>query len=298
MEIIRKRSYTPSATARNLSKRTSSTIGMIAPEVDNPFFGDILRGVTEVIDQNGMTLLCCNSDDSLLKDRRALEMLKEHRICGLLYTPAADYTEKEETVYKKLLGDLDAPVVLMDRPLACLNYLDGIYFNDCQGVYNATKALIQAGHRKIGIINGTLERVLARIRQNGYIAALTEAGILPEDRYMFFGDFRMTRSYYLAQELLSMPDRPTAVITCNNRTSMGFLKALNERGEQLQRDISCIGLDRIEALDIIGIEFNYIKRDALQMGKKAVELLLKRIAEPDLPVANITIEAPLILKKI
>ncbi|MCP1102688.1 LacI family transcriptional regulator [Aequitasia blattaphilus] len=290
--IIDKRHYSPSAVARGLSKRTSSTIGVVVPEVDNPFFGEILRGVTEIIDRNNLSLICCNSDDDSKKDYKALEMLKENRVRGLLYTPATDYSDKKQKKrLEKLLNEIDTPVVLLDRKIG-LDF-DGVYFDDRQGIYDATQALIKGGHTKIGIINGTLDRVLARIRQDGYLEALRDAGIEPEERYMFFGDFRMGTSYKLSSQLLSMEDRPTAVLTCNNRTSMGFFKALFERGESMPKDIVCIGLDRIEALELFQTDFVYIKRDAFKMGRKAMELLISRMAFPDKPISSIILDAPL-----
>lgn len=295
LAIIEKRHYSPSAMARGLSKRLSSTIGVIVPEVDNPFFGEVLRGITQVIDRNNLILICCNSDDSPKKDYKALEMLQEHRVRGLLYTPAADYSSKsEQKKIKKLLEDIKTPVVLLDRKIPL--QADGVFFDDYQGTYDATMAFVNAGHRKIGIINGTLDRVLARDRQNGYLQALLEAGVEVDERYMFFGDFRMHRSYELAKELLAMEERPTAVLSCNNRTSLAFLKALYERGEKISEDIACIGLDRIEALDIISTDFNYIQRDAFKMGKKAMELLINRMAFPDKPITNVILETPVVIK--
>lgn len=296
--IIEKNHYSPSATARNLSKQTSSAIGVVVPEVDNPFFGEVLRGITEIADKNDLTLICCNTDDNVKKDRRALTMLKEYRICGLLYTPAVDYSSnKEKKNLKKMIEELNTPVVLMDREIDYLN-LDGVYFDDYQGMHDATEILIQNGHRKIGIINGTLDQVLARRRQGGYIKALREAGIDPDERYMLYGNYRMTRAYELSLELLAMEDRPTAVLTCNNRTSMGFLRALHEKGVRTPEDIACIGLDRIEALDIVGNSFNYIKRDAKKMGRMAVDLLINRMAFPDRPYVKKNIETPIVIKKL
>ncbi len=82
LEIINANKFSPSATARNLSMGTSSAIGFVVPEIDNPFFGEILRGVTEITDKNNLTLICCNTDDDREKDRRALDLLKENRVRG------------------------------------------------------------------------------------------------------------------------------------------------------------------------------------------------------------------------
>lgn len=287
LRIMEKHHFSPSATARNLSKQSSNAIGIVVPEVDNPFFGELLRGITEVADESGYTLICCNSDDKPEKDKRALLMLKEHRVRGLLYTPAIDYTTLEQRKeINKRLKDLNAPVVIIDRPVDGFDY-DGIFFDDEQAMYEAVLALVRAGHNKIAIINATQDRVLARIRFRGYDRALKEVGITLEERYIFEGDYRMTKAYRLAQEMLSMEDRPTAVITCNNRTSLGFLKALYERGERPSKNISCIGLDRIEAFDIIKNNFNHIERDAHRMGTQAIQLLNERMKYPEKPLKQI-----------
>jgi len=291
--VIKKRHYSPSATARNLSRRTSDTIGFVVPEVDNPFFGDILRAVANAIEDFQLTLICCNTDDSMEKDLKALVMLKEQRVRGLLYTPAVDYCSKEEREHlTKILSEMETPVVIMDRHVDIGDF-DGVYFDDYQGMFNATKELINQGHTKIAIINATLERVLARTRRDGYIDALKASNIQPEERYNFEGDYGMTKAYELSKKLFDMEDRPTAVITCNNRTTLGFIKALRERKEKVPEDIVYVGLDRIEELDVMGYKMNYIERDGKIMGQKAYELLARRIKCYDEPVQEVILETKL-----
>lgn len=298
LDVIEKGNYSPSEAARSLSKRISNTIGVIVPEVDNPFFGEVLRGITGIMDRYDLTMICCNSDDVAAKDLKALEMLMNHRVRGLIYTPAIDYSSnKEKRLLEKHLREINTPVVLLDRDVKGID-VDAVLFDDTEGVYQATKTLIQAGHEKIAIINATLDRYLARIRHAGYTKAMKEAGLPIENRYQFYGNYRMTKAYLLSKQLLEMEERPTAVLTCNNRTSMGFLKALYERGESIPEDMACIGLDRIEALDIVNNNFNYIKRDALQMGKQAMEMLIDRMAFPDKPRRKVLMETPLVIRKL
>lgn len=291
--VIKRRHYIPSAMARNLSLRTTDTIGFVVPEIDNPFFCDILRTVFNAIDDFHYTLICCNTDDDMNKDLKALEMLKEHRVRGLLYTPAVDYrTAEERTHLMKILKEMDTPVVIMDRHVDIGDF-DGVYFNDYQGMYDGTKALIEQGHTKIGIINATLDRVLARTRRDGYIQALRDFGIEPEDSYNVEGDYRMEKAYELSKKLLAMENRPTAVITCNNNTTMGFFKALRERGERAPRDIVNVGLDVIKELDLMGYEMSFIERDPKLMGQEAFKLLLRRMKDNRKPTKEITLDTKL-----
>ncbi|MFT3985023.1 MAG: LacI family DNA-binding transcriptional regulator [Lachnospiraceae bacterium] len=299
LEIMRKRRYTPSALARNLSRQTSTIVGVIVPEVDNPFFGEILRGITSVVNKHNLTMICVNSDDKAENDIKALKMFKEQRVTGLLYTPAIDYSKPGEA--KEILGllqDLDKPVVIMDRKLDVFERYDGVYFDDRKSICEATEVLIKAGHTKIGIFNATMEGVLARIRQAGFRDALKKHHIAYKKEYCYLGNYTMTKSYQLACRMLESGDYPTAIITCNNRISMGFLKALREHSLRLSEDISCIGLDRIEALDIVGNEFNFIRREAKLMGQTAGELMIHRIAFPSEPVQDLYLNSEVVIRKL
>ena len=299
LEIMRKRRYTPSASARNLSRQTSTIVGVIVPEVDNPFFGEILRGITSIVDKHNLTMICVNSDDKAEKDKKALKMFKEQRVAGLLYTPAIDYSKPEEA--KEILGliqDLDTPVVIMDRKLDVFERYDGVFFDDRKSICEATEILINAGHTKVGIFNATMEGILARTRQAGFKDALKKHNISYNKEYCYLGNYTMTKSYQLACKMLESEDCPTAVVTCNNRTSMGFLKALREHNLKLSEDISCIGLDRIEALDIVGNDFNFIRREAKLMGQTASELMIHRIAFPSEPVQNVFLESEIVIRKL
>ena len=95
-----------------------------------------------------------------------------------------------------------------------------------------------------------------------------------------------------------MEDRPTAVLTCNNRTTLGFLKALSERGESVPDDIVCFGLDRIETLELLGNNYNFIERDAMKMGREAIKLLINRMAFPDRPKMEVVLDTKLIVNKL
>jgi len=299
LDIIKKRHYAPSAAARNLSSQTSNTIGVIVPEVDNPFFGDILRGATKVIDSNDLMLICCNSDDNMEKDLKSLRMLKEHRVRGILYTPSIDYSSKEEK--EKLvavLNEIHIPIVLMDRKIDIGERFDGIFFNDYQGMYDATKVLIDRGHTKIGLINAVLNRTVVKMRQQGFLDAMKDSGISICPEFIHSGNYRMIKAYELSKEMLAMKDRPTAVIACNSRSSLGFLKALKER-QKLEEHVHIdhIGLDRIAALDIVESGFDYIERDAKLMGEKAMQILIERMAFPNKPAKEVILDAPVRVHK-
>lgn len=294
--VIEKHGFTPSLTAQNLSRGRSSAVGFVVPAIDNPFFGQVLRGAMEIADRDGMTLIFYNTDDDREKEEKALRLLMDNHVCGVLYTPAVDHSEPEDR--KRLMGllrQLDAPVVVMDRDIGLEEY-DVVRFDDRRGVFEATEALLAAGHERIGLINATLDRVLARERQGGYEDAFRAWGKELPVQYIRMGDFGSDRAYALSRELLAEEDRPSAVICCNNRTTVGFLRALYERGERLPDDMTVIGLDRIEVLDTIHSPLNFIERDAMQMGREAALLLKQRLEHPGEKRAEHVLDTKLVLR--
>lgn len=297
LAVMKQNNYSPSASARNLSRRFTSTIGLIVPQLDNSFFGEMLRGIIELTDRNGLTLICCNSDDNADKDLKALDMLKTHRIRGLIYDPAIDYSsESDKRKVTQKLKDLGAPVVIVDRNIG-LNH-DGIFFNDYKAIYESVTLLAKAGHRKIAIINGTQERVLARERQKGFVDAMHEAKLPIRQEYIFLNDYSFETAYQLTKQMLALEDQPTAVVTCNNQISKGFIKAVIEAGKKIPEDYTNIALDKMEMLNIIGMPYNYIERNSYILGHKAMEMLIQRIAFPEMPMQKVILDAPVICQTI
>ncbi len=300
MDVIRKYDYSPSSMARILSRSESDMVGVLIPEIENPFFGEILKVVSDTIVQNDLTMICFNSGNQRENDEKALINMRDYRIKGLIYTPAVDYSQSPADLQriKKLLNDLDAPVVFLDRRIEGLPNTEGVYFNNYKAAYLAVQRMAEAGHTRIGILNAGLERVLARERQNGYLDALRDCGLAAEERYMFFGDYSVERAYELSLQCLQMEDRPTAMLTCNNFTSIGFLKAVTQAGLTLHRDITCIGFDRLDILDELGLPFNYIERNIRAMGETVIEKLTSRIAFPQKAFQDCIIDPELIIRKL
>lgn len=294
-KVMKENHYAPSATARNLSKQISSTIGVIVPEISNTFFGELFEGIEEITNKNNLSLLYSSNDDNKEKDFKALEMMQTQRIRGLIYVPAVNY--KELGLLKQVQQRLDSiagPVICVDRSvgLRC----DEIYFNDRKAMREAVKALVDSGHRKIAIINGSKENVLAEERQNGFIEGLKDASIAVDETLIFRGDYKPSSAYVLTKQMMELKEQPTAVITCNNSMSKGFLKAVYEAGKSIPDAYTHIGLDKIEMLNILSIPYNHIERDPYELGKRAVEILINRIAFPETKLQHVVIDPELNLQ--
>lgn len=290
--------YVPSAAARNLSKSSSTTIGAIVADISNPFLSQLLKGILKVCNREGYTLICMDNSDNMSNDFRALNVMREQRVAGLVYAPAVDYSYYSETEsLKHLINGLRAPVVLVDRKV-CWDEIsfDGVFFNDYEAIKKAVRILVTNGHRRIALINSNEKNALSDNRLSAYLDGIQEAGLeVNRDLIYAKGTYTLESGYQQSCELLRSSNIPTAVITCNNLLSQGFLKAVYEV-EDTVGYITHIGLDNLEMMDTLGIKYNHIERDSYVMGQEAAELLFWRMSHPKDVRQELLLDAPLILQ--
>ena len=161
-QAIRELHYVPNAYARSLSNSKSNIIGVIVPEITNPFFGEIIHGITEIGDQNGLNVMFFNSDETAVKEMHALQILQQYKVCGLIMTPV-EGINSYDPAYVKQLKRLNIPIVLMDRDVINSGF-DGVYFDDRTALFDLTSVLLDRGHRRIAALIGNPEHVISQNR--------------------------------------------------------------------------------------------------------------------------------------
>lgn len=181
---------------------------------------------------------------------------------------------------QRQLDNLKIPIVILDRPIEHSQW-DGVFFENFGSTYAATEVLIKEGHKNIGIITGNLDIKIGRDRYKGFIRAMEDYGIPIQEKYILEGNFSQEKAYLLMQESIINGNIPDAILTCNNRTTLGFLRAINEYEIKLGIDIAAIGVDRIQLLDILNFKFSYVGRDTVEMGRITMNKLLKRFEDID-----------------
>lgn len=296
--IMNELHYVPSAVARNLSKSSSTIIGAIVADISNPFLSQLLKGVLTVCDREGYMLICMDNSDNMNSDFRALNAMREQRVAGLIYAPAVDYSYYSKTEkLKHFIDALCAPVVLVDRKV-CWDEIpfDGVFFNDYEAIKKAVHALAASGHRRIALINSDEKNALSDNRLCAYLDGIREAGLEADQELIYAkGAYSLESGYRQTKELLRSKSRPTAVITCNNLLSQGFMKAASE-AKVTAEQITHIGLDNLKMTETLGIKYNHIERDPGLMGEKAAEMLFWRMAHPRGAKQALLLDAPLVLQ--
>ncbi len=280
-QIIQDHQYKPSAAAVNLSKRESNTIGVIIPEIENQFFGEVLKGISEVADKNEFTIIYSDTQNNGDKELKALSTFEQHRVRGVIMTPAMGYGDIESVdKLKSALARLNAPVVIVDRDFDYSQW-DTVYYQNYESGYIAADNLIKAGNKRIGIILGDMQLKIARERYRGYLDAMAAHHLEVMEKDILKGNFTMDDAYKLTLDMITGGDMPEAMVTCNNLTSIGMLKAFAEKGITVGKDIAAIGIDHVPLLDDLGFRFSYVTRDTEEMGRLGMKLLMQRMEKPN-----------------
>ncbi len=279
---IREMNYVPSATARNLSNRKNNVIGVVIPEVSNPFFGEVFKGISQIAEEHNLNIFYCDTDNSAEKEMKALAMLRSYEIQGIILTPAAGgmYKKKPSQEFIDGVKALNVPVILLDRDVPYVNW-DGVFIDNYRGAYESTKCLIEAGHTEVATIAGDLSLMIGRERLRGYTEAMQAHGLQVREEFIYPGDFTTKTAYNIMIDIIDSDNRPTAIFSPNNLTTLGILQGIFQKGLRIPEDIAIVGFDDIDVLTTLHINLTVIKRDNIKMGIEAMNLLYARMNETE-----------------
>lgn len=268
--------------ARSLRVRRTNTIGVVIPDVTNPFFTDTMRGIEDAAEARGYSVILCNSNEDPTRERRHLNSLYSQRVDGVALAPIDSEAPSNPLLRRRF------PVVLFDR------IPDGyrgaaVTTDGFQGAYKGVRHLIELGHRRIAIIGGARVISTALDRFEGFLKAMQEARVPVEDMYVKRTDFTLEAAYRCGLELLGLPLPPTAIFTCNNRLTLGLARAMSELRVPCPNRLSVVAFDDFPWADSFQPRLTTIRQPTYEIGRKTVELLIAKIernlespdAEPD-----------------
>ena len=268
---IRKLNYRPNLVARSLAKQKTHTIGMIVPDIGNPFFPSVVRGAEDAAQKHGYNLLLVNSDDTLDKEEKAVELLLSKRVDGILLTKAA---EDFHPSVQQMIREVNVPFVLVMRTYPKLTK-DAVITDDYRGAYEAVSHLARAGRKRIALVSGPLKVSNAKERWQGFLDALKAEGLPYEQDLVIEGDYRLESGYRAGHSLFSR--RPDGIYVANHLMTVGLLKAADEMGLRCPEDYGLVSFDDYPWLGIFRPRLTTVELPKHQLGSEAAELLLRRI---------------------
>ena len=264
--------YVPNMLGPSLRFNQTNTLALLVTDITNPFWTAIARGAEDAAHSKGYSVILCNSDESPEKQEQYLAMLLKRQIDGILLAPACSAAEPVELIKKQGVA-----VVVLDRSVP-VSDVDIIRGDSTGGAILLTKHLLDLGHRRIAMLSGPQEVSTSRDRVAGYRRALREAGLEPNEDNIYWGHYTIASGYRMTEKTLASTLPPTAIFAANNFIAIGAWRALREAGLQVPREMSLVSFDEIPEAISIDPFLTVVAQPTYEMGYKAAELLLTRLA--------------------
>lgn len=290
LEAAEKLKYRPNQIARGLRLKRTNTLGVIAPDVSNPFFAYIIKRVQNIAHNLGYSILVCNTDENLDQEIEHANMLYRNRVDGLIAMPVGqDFRHYAEWL------DKGRPVVLLDR---CYDGIDTnkVMVDNYSGSYEAVAHILGFGHRRVAFIQGLPGTYTNTERLRGYRQALRDHGAELDDALVVGGDFREENGYLETKLLMTMKDRPTAIFATSDLITLGALKAIYEEGLNIPDDVSLVMFDDFDFAPYLKCPITAVRQPKELMGEMAVKLLVDELKGESTGGKRVVLKTSLVIR--
>lgn len=279
IDAVEELGYRPNALARGLRMRRTAVIGLLIPDISNPFFGQLARVVEDAANNRGYSILLCNSQNSRAREVQYLDLLRQQQVDGVLVVTSGAMGEELEEFFK-LTG---AAVLALDRRIPQFKgpWIGG---DPYPGARQAVQHLLDLGHRNIGLVRGVEGNISSDERYKALNRALVEAG-LPEERWTWVGEYTLETGIAAGMALAELPaqKRPTAVIATSEFSAYGLIEGVSRHGISVPDQLSVVGYDNTAFAEVFRPALTVIAQPIEEMGELAVDFILRMInnAEQD-----------------
>lgn len=273
LQAIAELGFNPNAVARSLIKRQSRIVGVVVPDIANPFFAEVARGMGDAAARLGYLVTLANSDLKGEKEIEYVRLFRSQRVDGLIYTSGT------------LTPGLRAALCALGRPVALAATWDpegawpAVLVDSYAGARLAMDHLLDLGHRRVAVICGPQEDPVSGVpRWEGYRDAARARGLELAPPYVVFGDYRWESGYRAMQQLLALPDPPTAVAAASDLMALGAVCAALDQGLAVPGDLSVVGFDNIALSGAVRPALTTVAQPMYDIGYRAMERLARAIA--------------------
>ncbi len=283
-DAVARTGYVPDSIARSLARGGTQSLGLAISAISNPYFAGVVGAVEAAATRAGYTLMLADTHDDPERETHVVRALLARRVDGLVLAPSAGAAAA-------LLPDLAArgrAVVLVDRLPE--DRLDQVGSENEQATARLVRHVAELGHRRIAMIAGLAGLTTTEERVRGYHAGLVESGLPADDALVADGASAPGPARDSVERLLALEDPPTAFVAGNNHMTIGVMQALAERGLRVPHDVALVAYDDFEWAEYFTPRLTVIAQRTREIGERAVELLLSRIADPGLPPRTVRLE--------
>lgn len=284
LKAIKELNYAPSIVARSLNNKKTNTIGLILPDITNPFFPELARAIEDIMQLYGYTVVLCNSDGSIEKEKEYIDILKQKYIDGIIISSSNFIIDPE------LFSQI--PIVTLDRHVTS-NNIPSVEGENYEGAKFATEFLLSTGCKRIAHLQGPKTIRNACERRNGYVDTLKAKGCFDEN-LVVAADYDMRKATKVTFEILERDPKIDGIFAGNDLMAIGALKAIQLRGLRVPDDISVIGFDGITLGEMVYPELTTIAQPIYDMGAIAARMLVKQIENVPLESTHYKLDVQLI----
>ncbi len=298
-ESIEKLDFNVNLFARGLRTKLSSNIGFIVPSLELTFSTKIVAIIEKILAEHGYTVIICVVTGDSKVDKAKLQNLVYQKVDGLLVIPHANHQFLQqwlEVMVKSI------PIIVLDRLFNSSTVQHFVLVDNANAAFKATELLIKAGHRDVGIILGDRGGYTSDERRKGYLQALDHYHVPIKDEYQVYGKYLKAEGYKACEQLLKLPNRPTAIFVTNYDMTLGVLECLNEHILQVYEDISLIAFDLDEISKVIKPNLAIVTQPVEEIGYYTAEEILKSLkgnhANPEIKILECSIQQGASIKEI
>jgi DNA-binding LacI/PurR family transcriptional regulator len=289
--VIAELKFFPNSSATTLKRGNSSTYGLIIPDITNPFFPELIRSFEKILVENNREMLMATTDFHPSRIQQSIRRMLVRKVDGVALVASEIETESIESLIHNRV-----PLVTMDRRITGPGLSD-VLINNTSGIDQAIKHLMDLGHREIGFIGGTVGPTISDHRAQAFIKAMKKHGLTPRPEFMRAGNYRIHGGEAAMAELLHSSTRPTAILTANDLTAIGALRAIHRLGLTVPGDFSVIGFDDIELSDILHPPLTTLRLSRQEFAEIVFEALEKLRERPHAEGHQYSIKTHLIVRE-
>jgi LacI family transcriptional regulator len=294
-EIIARLDYQPNLLAGSLRAQRSFTVGVVIPSITNPFYPELVRGIEDEAQRQGYSVFLCNADENSEKEIQYLDLLRRHRIAGLI--AATIRVNKAWTEALKSLAAHGVPVVFVPSTHNLGDQVVCITVDDEVGFMRATDHLLDLGHERIGMIAPPLDSRKQSPRISGFLKAQARRGKKVSPEFIVAGGWHVADGQQSAARLLQLSRPPTAIVAPNDMAAIGAIIKIKELGRRVPEDIAVVGYDNIAIAEWYDPALTTVDQPHYRMGQRAMQAMLDRLKNPNEPAEMIKFDTTLIVRR-
>jgi LacI family transcriptional regulator, galactose operon repressor len=293
MAAIEALAFSPNVVARNLKLKRSMMLGMIIPDISEPFFPAVVKGVEAVARARDYSLMLFNTQEDAELEAKCVDILAAHQCDGIILIKANGVDEER---FRDKLAKLPLPIVYLDR--APDSARDAVVIDNVTGARRGVEHLLRLGHRDIAIVLMPPTISTHHDRLEGYRMALRDYGVEVRPEYVAQTESGVPDAYSVTLQLLTSPKPPTAIFATNARLTVGVMAAVQSRGLHCPKDISVLGHDGFDWQDVFHPRLTIVEQPADLLGRKAAELLIQRVTGAlDGPPRRVVLNPDLVIRE-